>query len=162
MAEIRRIADQLQRAFDGDPWYGSPLMKILDGVTAQQAVARPVGDAHSIWQIALHIAAWEGAVLERLAGRAARLPAEGDWPEITDASENGWHSTLALLHQRHHELIAAITQLTDDQLKRIVGEERDPATGSGVSVYYTLHGVIQHNIYHAGQIAILKKAAQTS
>ncbi|HWQ35990.1 MAG TPA: DinB family protein [Blastocatellia bacterium] len=159
MPEIRRIADQLQRAFDGDPWYGSPLMKILDGVTAQQAAAHPVKDAHSIWQIALHIAAWQGAVLERLAGKAARLPAEGDWPAISDLSEAGWQKTLALLAERHSELMKAISGLTDDQLKQIVGEERDPATGSGVSVYYTLHGIIQHNIYHAGQIAILKKAA---
>jgi uncharacterized damage-inducible protein DinB len=158
MPEIRRIADQLQRAFDGDPWYGSPLMKILGGVTAPQAAARPIKDAHSIWQIVLHIAAWQGAVLERLAGKAARLPAEGDWPEISDRSDAGWQNTLALLTERHNELMKAISGLTDDQLKQTVGEERDPATGSGVSVYYTLHGIIQHNIYHAGQIAILKKA----
>ncbi|MFN7947295.1 MAG: DinB family protein [Blastocatellia bacterium] len=158
MPEIRRIADQLQRAFDGDPWYGSPLMKILDGVTAEQAAAQPIRDAHSIWQIALHIAAWQGAVLDRLAGNAARLPAEGDWPEISDRSEAGWQSTLALLAERHNALMKAIADLSDDRLKQTVGEERDPATGSGVSVYYTLHGIIQHNIYHAGQIAVLKKA----
>ncbi len=158
MPESRRIADQLQRAFDGDPWYGPPLMKILDGVTAEQAAARPINDAHSIWQIALHIAAWQGAVLDRLVGKAARLPAEGDWPDIGDPSEDGWQHTLALLAERHNALMKAIAELSDDRLKQFVGEERDPATGSGVSIYYTLHGLIQHNIYHAGQIAILKKA----
>lgn len=158
MPEIRRIADQLQRAFDGDAWYGSPLMKILDGVTAEQAAAHPVKDAHSIWQIALHIAAWQGAVLDRLDGKAARLPAEGDWPEITDHSEAGWQNTLTLLAERHNALMKAITDLSDDKLKQVVGEERDPSTGSGVTIYYTLHGIIQHNIYHTGQIAVLKKA----
>lgn len=158
MAEVRRIADQLKRAFDGDPWYGSPLMKILNGVTAEQAAALPVAGAHSIWEVVLHVAAWQGAVLDRLADKPARLPAEGDWPEITDTSETGWSNTLALLTRRHNDLMKAISELTDDQLKRMVGEERDPTTGSGVSVYYTLHGIIQHNVYHAGQIAVLKKA----
>lgn len=160
MPEIRRIADQLQRAFNGDPWYGTPLLKILAGVTAAQATAQPVAGLYSIWQIVLHIAAWEGAVLERLAGKPARLPAEGDWPEITDTSETGWQNALALLAQRHDDLMKAMATLTDDDLKRVIGPERDPATGSGVSVYYTLHGVIQHNIYHTGQIAVLKKATQ--
>ena len=160
MAEVSRIADQLRRAFDGDAWYGPSLKATLKGVTAEQAAASPIADAHSIWQIALHIAAWEGAVLDRLSGKSAELPAEGDWPEIADSSEAGWQQTLALLDQRHTALLAAITDFTDEQLKEMIGEQRDPATGSGVSVYYTLHGVLQHNVYHAGQIAILKKALQ--
>ncbi len=158
MAEVRRIADQLRRAFDGDAWYGPSLKSILKGITAEQAAARPIADAHSIWQVALHLAAWEGAVLDRLAGQRAELPAEGDWPEIADPSEAGWQQTLSLLNQRHEALLKAIADCTDEQLKQMLGEQRDPATGSGVSIYYTLHGIIQHNVYHAGQIAILKKA----
>jgi len=158
MPETRRIADQLQRAFNGDPWYGSPLMKILEGVTAAQACAHPVAGAHSIWQVVLHIAAWQGAVLDRLAGNPPGLPVEGDWPEILDTSEAAWRQTLALLAQRHEALVHTASEMTDEDFRRKLGEERDPATGSGVNVYYTLHGIIQHTVYHTGQIAILKKA----
>lgn len=157
MPEIRRISDQMQRAFDGDPWYGSPLMRILDDITADEAAAHPISKAHSIHEIVLHIAAWKGAVIQRLKGKKAELPAEGDWP-ATDPGEESWPQALKLLRERHNELIKLTATLEDEDLRRMIGEQRDPATGSGVNVYYTLHGIIQHDVYHAGQIAILKKA----
>jgi uncharacterized damage-inducible protein DinB len=157
MPEIRRISDQMQRTFDGDPWYGSPLMRILDDIDCEQAAAHPIVSAHSIHEIVLHVAAWKGAVIQRLRGKKAELPAEGDWPQ-TACTEETWQQSLKLLRERHNELIKLSASLDDDALWQMIGEQRDPATGSGVNVYYTLHGIIQHDVYHAGQIAILKKA----
>lgn len=57
--ETERIADQLRRAWEGDAWHGPPLKKALDGLTARQAAAHPIAGAHSIWDLALHIAAWQ-------------------------------------------------------------------------------------------------------
>ena len=66
MTEVQRIREQFQRAFNGEAWHGPSVLKILDGVTAQQAAAHPIPGAHSIWELTLHIAAWENACRRRL------------------------------------------------------------------------------------------------
>jgi uncharacterized damage-inducible protein DinB len=159
MPETKRIADQLQRAYAGPAWHGPSLREVLSGVTAAQALAQPIPNVHSIWQLVLHIAAWMDAVRERIEHGPVREPAEGDWPEIADTSEAGWQATLELLAQRHQALLNVLANLTDEQLKQRLGTEHDPPSASGYSAYYNLHGVIQHNLYHAGQIVLLKKLA---
>ena len=158
MSETERIADQLRRGFDGDAWYGPSLADALAGVPAEQA-ARSSPDAHSIWEIVLHVTAWENAVRTRLETGLVALPAEGDWPAVTDTSERGWSETLALLERGHRELTETVARLSDDRLEQTLGQERDRPTGGGVSVYTTIHGIIQHTAYHTGQIALLKKAS---
>lgn len=161
MEEINRIEDQLRRAFEGGAWHGPALREALADVTAERAAARPVAGAHSIWEIVRHVAAWHGAVRRRLEGEPAQLPAEGDWPPVTDTSEAGWSETLHALEQSYHALRRTVAGLTGAQLNDYIygtlGTEPDPPTGAGVSIYVTLHGVIQHDLYHAGQIALLKK-----
>lgn len=157
MPETNRIADQLKRAYEGQAWHGPSLLEALSGISAAQALAQPIPNAHSIWQLVLHMAAWMDAVRERITNGPIASPTDGDWPELVDSSENGWQATLALLAQRQDELLNAIANLTDEQLKRRLGTENDPPTASGYSAYYNLHGVIQHNLYHAGQIVLLKK-----
>lgn len=157
MPEIKRIADQLKRAYEGQAWHGPSLLEILSGVTAEQAKAQPIPGAHSIWQIVLHIAAWMDAVRERIEHGPVTEPTDGDWPTIEDTSEAGWQQTLALLAERQQALLNIVAQMTDEQLKQRLGQEHDPPTASGYSAYYNLHGVIQHNLYHAGQIVLLKK-----
>ena len=157
MGEIKRILDQLQRSFNGEAWHGPSLMEALSGVDAKKAIAKPISTSHSIWEIALHVAAWEGAVRTRLEEKYVALPEEGDWPEAADPSEEGWKNFLVKLDQVHNRLCETVGRLSDDQLKERIGQELDRETGGGVSIYATLHGVIHHNIYHAGQIALLKK-----
>ncbi len=157
MPETKRIADQLKRAYEGQAWHGPSLLEALSGVTATQASAQPIPNAHSIWQLVLHIAGWMDAVRERIANGPVALPADGDWPDIVDTSEAGWHVTLALLAQKQQALLDALAHLTDEQLKRRLGTEHEPLSASGYSAYYNLHGVIQHNLYHVGQIVLLKK-----
>ena len=157
MSETNRIADQLQRAYQGQAWHGPSLMEILAGVTAAQAIAQPIPNSHSIWQLVLHIAAWMDAVRTRITNGPVAEPADGDWPAIPDTSEAGWQQTLALLAERQQALLNVIANLTDEQLKQRLGQVNDPLTASGYSAYYNLHGIIQHNLYHAGQIVLLKK-----
>jgi uncharacterized damage-inducible protein DinB len=160
MTETRRIADQLKRAHGGDAWHGPSLGEVLAGITAAQAAAKPIASAHSIWEIVLHVAAWEGAVRARIEEGNIAQPAEGDWPAVTDMSEEAWQRALALLEERHAALLETVGKLEDAELSRRLGEERDKPLGGGVSIYGTLHGVIQHNLYHAGQIALLRKALE--
>jgi uncharacterized damage-inducible protein DinB len=158
MTETKRIADQLRRANGGGAWHGPSLGEVLAGVTAAQAAAQPLANAHSIWEIVLHVAAWEGAVRTRVEEGSIAQPAEGDWPAVTDGSEAAWQRTLAMLEERHAALLDTVGRLDDAELSRRLGQERDQALGSGISIYGMLHGVIQHNLYHAGQIALLRKA----
>jgi len=150
MTEVERIADQLERACAGEAWHGPSLGEVLVGVTAREAAARPVAGAHSIWEIVLHLAAWEGAVRRRLGGDAARLTPEEDWPAASGGGEAAWGQALAALDAERRALHEAVCALSDESLNARV-------PGKDYSVYFMLQGVIQHNLYHAGQIALLRK-----
>jgi len=155
MTEIERISDQFRRAFDGNAWHGPSVMALLEGVTAAQAAARPIPSAHSIWQLVSHIAAWERACLRRLNGDPAQLTDDEDWPAVSDTSEAAWQKTKDELVATHQQLLDKIGGLDDARLNQPI--INDPSTTYS-SVYVTLHGGVQHDLYHAGQIAILKKA----
>ncbi len=153
MTEATRIADQLRRAFGGEAWHGDSVFEILDGVTAAQAAAHPIKNAHSIWELVLHISAWDGAVLRRMGGVAVELSDAENFPQVTDASETAWRTALARVRRVHEELVAAVATLLESRLYEMVpGKE-----GAHYTFYYMLHGVAQHELYHAGQIALLKK-----
>jgi uncharacterized damage-inducible protein DinB len=158
MSEIARIIDELTREYDGDPWHGSPLVEILKGVGAKQASARPLADAHSIWELVLHVTAWKNEVRRRLSGAPAGEPLEGDWPEPGEPTNERWSSALERLHHAHRDLLAAIETLPETRLQAPSNDPRDKVSGAGVPYYVLLHGAVQHDVYHAGQIALLKKA----
>jgi uncharacterized damage-inducible protein DinB len=151
VTEIERITDQLKRAFEGDAWHGPALTEVLADVTAVQAAARPLPKAHRIWEIVLHIAAWERFVLRAMRGEVVKLTPEEDWPLVTDTSETSWRLALGDLRHGHLELRAALETMLESRLNELV-------PGREFSLYFLLHGVIQHDLYHAGQIALLKKA----
>jgi uncharacterized damage-inducible protein DinB len=157
MTELEKINDQFRRAFDGEAWHGPSVLSLLEGVTAAQAAAHPVPGAHSIWELTLHIAAWESACTRRINGDRAQLSDAEDWPRIDDTSEEAWLATKQRLRNTHQELLAAISSVDESRLDRPIIE--DSATPFS-SVYVTLHGGVQHDLYHAGQIAILKKAME--
>jgi uncharacterized damage-inducible protein DinB len=158
MTEIARIVEELQREHNGDPWHGSPLQAILEGVDAAHAAARPIPGAHSIWELVLHMTGWKNEAARRLAGAVACMPVEGDWPDIGAATEQRWQEAMARLDAAHDALIAAVKTLPDAKLYEPTNDTRNGPLGTGVSYYVLLHGIVQHDVYHAGQIAMLKKA----
>lgn len=158
MSEIHRILDELHREHEGDPWHGSPLRSILNGVTHEQAASHPVAGAHSIWELVLHITAWKGEVRRRLAGAPAGEPHEGDWPAVGEPTAERWQTAVARLETVHRDLLGAIRTLPEQKLFEPTNDLRNRAAGSGVSHYVLLHGIVQHDVYHSGQIALLKKA----
>lgn len=151
--EATGIADQLRRAFYGDAWHGDSLFEILEGVTATQASARPVRNAHSIWELVLHISAWDAAVRRRMTGVAVELSGDDNFPPVTDTSEAAWGRTLELVRRVHDALIGAVSNFPEARL----GEQVPGKQGAHYTFYYMLHGLAQHELYHAGQIALLKK-----
>ena len=153
MTETERILDQLRRAFEGNAWHGPSVREALAGVTASQAHARPLANAHSIWELVQHIAVWEDVGRRRLEGDRAQIEISSptDWPPAADRSEAAWEQAKAALDRGHETLRAAITRVDESRLD-------EPILEGMSTVYVTLHGVIQHDLYHAGQIAMLKKA----
>jgi uncharacterized damage-inducible protein DinB len=151
ISEAALIADQLRRAFDGDAWHGPALLELLEDVDAVAAAAKPISDVHSIWELVLHIAAWDGAALSRLAGKKAQLKGTQNFPLVPKPTEVTWREAIDRTKRTHDALVKTVAVLPDSRL-------RDRVPGKRYDFYHMLHGVAQHELYHAGQIAILKKA----
>jgi len=126
-------------------------MEILAGVDASAAAARPISKAHTIWELTLHISAWDSVILRRIAGKIASPSDEENFPKIKDTSEAAWRAALANLQRQHRELLRMISEMPDSRLSEQV-------PGKDYDFYFLLHGTVQHALYHAGQIVLLKRA----
>lgn len=152
-SESARIADQLRRAFGGDAWHGPPLSDLLAGVTAEKARARPLASGHNIWELVLHIdiysqvgfSATEAVPMPQLYGKG------GDWPAPIEDSEAAWIAAQDRLFRNAEKLAKAIDLFDDAKLHQTV-------PGRSYDFYYLFHGIVQHSLYHGGQIAMLKKS----
>jgi hypothetical protein len=157
MMETERIAQLVERVLTGDPWHGPSVRQLLDGIDAGLAAARPAAGAHSIWEIVLHMTGWALEVTARLRGRAAQEPERGDWPAVAAISESRWDADRRALFAAHDHLAATVRTLDPAVLDRPVLDFRDNALGTGLSHYVTLHGIVHHTLYHAGQLALLRR-----
>lgn len=158
MTEIDRIADQLERIRSGDPWYGASAADAVRGLTAEQAATRPLPEAHTVWELALHMTSWNREVLRRVRTGTWRGPADGDWPAVPEATEENWRFTVQSLARSFDELIEAVRAFPAERLDEVLGDARDRPLGSGVSYYVMLHGIVQHNVAHTSQMSLLRKA----
>ena len=158
MREVDRIADQLRQTFEGEAtgaaWFGPALRPLLRGVSAAAAAHRPLPARHTIWELVLHLAANIDFVLARLDGHELELSPSADWPAVPEGVDPtaAWTEALAALDSRHDALMMKVRALDDEQLGV-------PVVGRPYSVYVMLHGIIDHNVYHAGQVALLRGAA---
>jgi len=151
--EPHRLADQIRRAFEGDAWHGDSVVELLKDVNAATAAGRPIPNAHSIWELVLHIAAWDDAVRRRTGGVAVTLSDEENFPAVKDTSETAWHKVLDHMTRQHKELVNTVRTFPESRLsERVPGKTQDY-----YDFYYMFSGIVQHELYHAGQIALLKK-----
>lgn len=150
MSEIERIQDQLKRAFEGPAWSGPSVLEALEGVSATRAARRPIKGAHSIWELTLHIAVWEDVVRRRALGEKFQPTDAQDWPAVGAKTPAAWAAAIRKLKAGHAKLREVVASYDDARLDQ-------PMVPGGSSAYVQFHGAIQHDLYHAGQIAILKK-----
>ena len=151
MSEVANLVAELKDIHhEQGGWHGAALRKILAGVTAEHAVASPIPGYRSIWELVLHISHWQEVFRLRIEGTAMSLPAEGDWPPVRNTSEAAWQEALAFLDQVHEKLIGSVSALKDSDLDRIV-------PGKPYTIAWMLHGLVRHHVYHAGQIAMIKR-----
>lgn len=150
MTEVERILDQYDRAMNGDAWHGDPVWKILGGLTAEQATWRANPQVHTIWELVSHMSFWETEVCRRLNRLPGRSVEELNFPALRDATADNWNRTLEEFRQSNFNFRTALTILDESQLDQRMPEREQ-------SIYVEVHGVMQHHLYHAGQIAILGK-----
>ena len=145
------LADQLKLASDGGAWHGPSLREALDGVTAAEAVQHPIPGAHSIWELVLHIRATCELVRRRTRGNSAQLTPEEDWPLVPEATEENWKRDVAAAFEASTRLQNAVRAFPSDDL----GQPLLP--NPPYTAFTQFIGITQHDVYHAGQIVLLRK-----
>lgn len=152
-AEVRQLVTILDCAYDRRSWHGTNLRGSIRGVSAARAAWRPARRRHNIWEIVLHAAYWKYAVWRRLTGaRRGSFPLEGsNWIERPVVlSTSAWHADIRLLDTMHRALRGAVEQIQAPTIGRCL-------PGSAVSRFDLVAGIAAHDLYHAGQIQLLKK-----
>ena len=150
MKEIIRIAELFQKSFEGNSWHGPSVLEALANVNAEMAAAKSVSSAHSMGEIARHISLWQNTAHRRILGEITEPTDDDDWNTSFIFNDETWKQSLIELKTGYQNLYATILLLDYTALEKNVA-------GKMTSAYETLHGVIHHNIYHAGQISLLKK-----
>ena len=151
MTEIDLIADQVAAGYRDGAWPGVSVRELLRGLSVHDAAAHPIPGAHSAWEIALHLGFWHDAVRRRLAGEAVEYALDEDWPTPALPSDHNWNAALADVDEAHAALVRAVRTVLATRLSELV-------PGHTFTVYFMLHGVPQHDLYHGGQVMMLTKA----
>ncbi len=153
MSETNRIADQINRSLVGEAWHGPAVFELLEGVTAVQAATRTIDNIHTIWELVDHLTVWAEETFARYKGKGReRLTDEQNFPPTpSPADEAAWSAARKRLLSAHESWCVLLEKLQPEKLY-------PPQKEQFPSLYMILHGLVQHNIYHAGQIAVIKKS----
>ena len=156
--EISLLLQMLDEAYEKQTWHGPNLKGSLRGLSAEEAAWRPAKSRHNIWEIAVHCAYWKYTVRRRLLNeKRGSFPLAGsNWFTRPNAeSDKAWKEDLLLLQQAHRAMWVAVASLTPSQLYR-------KAPNSKVVNIRVIAGIANHDIYHAGQIQLLKRLQRDS
>lgn len=152
------LADRLKNTWSGAPWFGDSSNAILKGVTPEEAARRLAPDTHTIWEIVLHMTAWTETVAARVRGAGSKAPERGDWPAVESTSADAWIVALADLETSRKQLLAEINASHEEDIQLHVRNHSPPFSDTGISRAGTVMGLVEHDAYHLGQIALLKRA----
>jgi uncharacterized damage-inducible protein DinB len=153
MNTSQKLQDGLTRILSGNAWYGYNTYHLLGQVTFEAAYEKPPGSAHNIAEILLHMIAWTEEVIDRMNGQTAGLPASGDWPETGQPDEQKWQNYVDDFKLVNVNLLEVIRNFPLDNWDDVIPDDREPQvdfTYAGL-----IEGLIEHHVYHSGQIALL-------
>ena len=160
MNESERLADQLTKALNGDAWHGPSWREVLEGITREAALHHPISEAHSIAEIVLHATTWHDVVRRRLVGESPEISETElvlaamrleDWPPATLTDESAWETAHTHFFETGNALAQTVATFPPEKL-----HEKRPAVDG--TWYELIMGGLQHVLYHAGQVSLLKKA----
>lgn len=152
-AELKHIRAMLKNNWDGSMWYGNNLSSVLKGIDAEKAFQKPTAGSHNIYELAVHLLCWRTFVIEMLKGNAAykvEINSEQDWPKVYEQTAITWSEAQSQLEKSQTELMNLLDAFDESKLGELVA-------GRDFKYHVLLNGVLHHDIYHSGQIAILKK-----
>lgn len=152
-SELIQLLKLIDESYNKKSWHGTNLMGSIRRLTASQAAWRPAANRHNIWEIVLHAAYWKYAVRRRLLGeKRGSFPIKGsNWfirPE--QISDKSWREDIKLLDEMHESMRETIKNLKTKDLEKI-------PLGSKVNNLSIITGIALHDVYHAGQIQLLKR-----
>ena len=150
---IAVVLEAIDRAYNRQSWHGTNLRGSIRGVSFRTAARRPAPGRHNIWELVVHAAYWKYTVHRRLTGqKRGSFPLAGSnfFKRPMALTDRAWREDIALLERMHRELRAAIAALPPAQLQR-------KARGAKVTNAFLIHGIAAHDLYHAGQIQLLKR-----
>lgn len=148
-----QLINDLTEVLQGNPWYGPSVYKIIEQVSFEAAFEKPPGSVHSIAGILLHMISWTEEVIDRLNGLPSQVPSSGDWPDPGTPDEQKWQNYVSDLKLVNVNLLGIIQNFPKEQWNdHVTGTvENDP----GTTFEALVKGLIQHHIYHSGQVSLL-------
>jgi uncharacterized damage-inducible protein DinB len=150
MSESKRISNLYQSIYNGNPWLEVNLTKTLENVNAEQAYRKINPNLNTIWEIVTHLIQWRRNILERVQGAIVTAPDHNYFVPVIDSSEAAWEQTLQNLKKSQEAWSAFLEDFDDADFEKIY-------INNNHTYYEHIHGIIQHDVYHLGQIVILKK-----
>lgn len=149
--KISNYLKQFSAIYEGKPWYGRPMKQICDGISGTIAFKQPTKNAHSIAQLLAHIIYWRMPLIKNLEGDHNYVPSmesEENWKSLNKLKRFGWKNILKEFYQSQDRLIAVLSSQNDSLLKSKYSEK--------YTYQQLIDGILQHDLYHIGQIAYLK------
>ena len=150
--EIQNLIQLYQTAYDGDPWYGKSITSILSEIQSD-IVGKRVNDQHSILELLYHMINWREFTISRIdegKNTSADFFAENDWQNLNHHDDTLWENGLKLLDDTQTILIDLLKKLNEEDMDKIVAERK-------YDIRHLLYGLLEHDVYHLGQIAYIKK-----
>ena len=151
MKESERIVGLFNKLYDGSPWIDVNILNALKNISAKDAARKVLPQLNSIWQIVSHMVSWRQNVLKRVHGKIIRSPDDNYFSVITDTSEKSWKALLENLDESQKKWINFLENFQEMDFETLY-----PA--NTMNYYEHIHGIIQHDAYHLGQIVLLAKA----
>lgn len=150
--ERDRIMSLFEKLYDGHPWIDVSLMPTLKKISARQAATKVLPDCNSIWEITNHLVSWRENVLRRIQGKIVTTPSDNYINPVTDTSQEAWSKTLEALERTQKEWVRVLCKFNVENFGR-------EYPTNGMTYYEHIHGIVQHDAYHLGQIVLLSKIA---
>jgi uncharacterized damage-inducible protein DinB len=157
MTTSEKLQRELEKVLSGDPWYGDSVYDIISKVTFETAYEKPQGSVHNVAGIVLHMISWTEEMMDRLNGMMAGVPTSGDWPPTGNPDEQKWQNYVNDLKLVNVNLIGLIQHFPEEKWSEPVNYDKGHNLGSEVNYEELVNGLIQHHIYHSGQIALLTR-----
>ena len=156
MGTVSTLRGILKSTTEGPAWHGPATLEVLKDISPEKAVARPIENAHTIWELLLHMNAWQRYTLRALyseeVGDPQDMAEDENWPAIETETQEAWDRSVLDFQTVNVGIRSLLDGMSDDSLEETV-------PGRDFAMKVLVHGVAQHNLYHAGQISLLKKAA---